>query len=227
MIRILVVGEGPADVGSDRGLGAFGEQAEGRIGAVRVLVERLLASTLGRNPPPMEFQGERLSAIGRRHVASGYEGKVVAAITEATSRRCTALAIVIDRDGTDGNRRWSLLEKGRAEARARGLALADKAAIGVAIETVEAWLLADVLALNEALALDPPAGQTETPEGLDGAASSPRHPKTVLRDLIARSPVKGTSPLEAIARRARLEVLGDRCPKGFAGFARDVRAMCR
>lgn len=227
MIRILVAGEGTADVGSNHLLDSPAEEAEGRIGAIRVFVERILRESFVRNPPPIESGAERLSTIGRRHKANGFDGKVKAVIKEARIRGYDSLAVVVDRDRTARGERWELLEKGRTDALAAGEPLAERTAIGVAIETVEAWLLADVLALNQALELDPPAEQPTAPEELDGPPRTDRHPKIVLGKIIARA-MNATAPsLEEIARRARLDMVEKACPKGFGAFAESVRGLCR
>src|SRR5262249_45366949 len=143
--------------------------AEERRGAVGVLVRRVLEEKLGRNVRDWEIEREVLPRVhARSDAVSGYPRKVMLAIAEAKARGCSSVAIVVVRARTEGGSRLAQLREGRDLAEREGNPLAYKAALGVAIEMVEAWLLADEQALNEALALDPQTAAIADPEGLDG-----------------------------------------------------------
>ncbi len=232
-MKILVLSEGALDHGdtldSKHATGRAARRSidgqPDRKGAVTILVRRLLEEKLRRTIAESEIVTRALPRVNRRSTAqSGYEYKVRDAIVEARISKCSAVVIVVDRDGTSPGLRLTALAAGRALADQQGEALAGKTALGVAVETVEAWLLADETALNAALDPHPPAATTPSPELLDGAARSPKHPKTQLRSLLDRARREVSWPYDEIAEKVRLDVLAARCPAGFAPFATEVKA---
>jgi Domain of unknown function (DUF4276) len=232
-VRVRILSEGALDHGDTLDSKRAGERAarraiEGepdRKGAVTILVRRLLEEKLGREVKEWEMESKPLPRVNRRSpTLSGYEHKVRDAIIDARISGCTAVVVVVDRDGTRPGMRLTALADGRAHAERDGEALAGKTAIGVAVETVEAWLLADEAALNAALDPDPPAVTTPSPEQLDGPARTETHPKTCLRQLLDRSRREVSWPYDEIAERVRLDLLAARCPEGFAPFADEVKA---
>lgn len=234
-MKILVLSEGALDHGdtfdskhaTERAARRSVDGQPDRRGAVTILVRRLLEEKLGRAIAESEIVTRALPRVNRRSTAqSGYEYKVRDAIVEARISKCSAVVIVVDRDGTLPGLRLTALAAGRTRAEQEGEALAAKTALGVAVVTVEAWLLADETALNTALDLRPPAATTPSPELLDGAARSPKHPKVQLRLLLDRARREVAWPYDAIAEQARLDALAARCPQGFAPFAAEVKARC-
>lgn len=229
-MRLLLVSEGALDVGAagrDHGGAAHGEDDTSK-GAVGVLVRRVLEERLGREIQAWEIEGDVLPRVHRASESvSGYARKVQLAIEEARIRGCSSVAVVVDRDRTAGSSRLSQLREGRSLAEQQGNPLAYATALGVAVETVEAWLLADEQALNEALSLNPRAPAIPDPEGLDGGPKTESHPKNVLRKLIRSSPAAGATPYDDVAERVRLDVLQRRCRVGFAPFADEVRERCK
>jgi hypothetical protein len=220
-VRLLLVSEGVLDVGM------AGDQGEERRGAVGVLVRRLLEEKFGRDVADWEIESAHLPRThARSEDVSGYPRKVLLAIEEAAARGCSSVAIVVDRDRTDGGSRLSELRAGRALAEGQGEPLAYKTALGVAVEMVEAWLLADEQALNEALALTPPTAAIPDPEQLDGGPRTEAYPKNVLRALMKRAGAVAGAPYDEVAARVRIDVLERRCKLGFAPFAAEVRKLC-
>jgi hypothetical protein len=220
-VRLLIVSEGALDVGSAH------EDGSERRGAVGVLVRRLLEEKLGRELRDWEIECEHLP---RTHAGSegvsGYPRKVLLAIEEAAARGCTSVVIVVDRDRTEGGSRLAELRAGRDLAETRDEPLAYKTALGVAVEMVEAWLLADEQALNEGLGLAPPTHAIPDPEGLDGRRGTDTYPKSIFRTLVRRGRAAGASPYDVVASRARIDVLERSCRLGFAPFAGEVRERC-
>lgn len=215
-MRVRVVSEGMLDTGD--GI---------RLGAVGVLVKRLLSEKLGREVADWEIEGDRLPRTHERSQdVRGYERKVDLAIQAAAADGCSSVAIVVDRDRTAGRQRLDLLEAGRQLAVQRGDTLAERTAVGVAVETVEAWLLADERALNEALRLAPPTGSIQAPESLTGGPKTEHHPKEKLRALLERCRTEQKGSYEAVAEQVTLEQVELRCPVGFAPFAAEVRKRC-
>lgn len=223
-MKILLVSEGALDVGATRGGAEHGDE---RRGAVGVLVRRLLEEKLGREVRDWEIERDVLPRVhDRSDSVSGYPRKVMLAIAAAKERRCSAVAIVVDRDRTEGTKRLGQLREGRALAEQAGNPLAYKAALGVAVEMVEAWLLADEQALNEAFGLQPKVAAIPDPEGLDGGPKTDAYPKTVLRAHLEAARTPCAAPYDEVAERARLDMIERRCPQGFAPFAAEVRARC-
>jgi hypothetical protein len=226
-VRLLLVSEGALDVGTSGRGGPANEEGDERRGAVSVLVRRVLAEKFGRDIADHEIERAVLPRVhAQSDQVSGYPRKVMLAIKEAAARRCTSVAIVVDRDRTPGGSRLAQLREGRALSEGSGEPLAQGTALGVAVETVEAWLLADEKALNDALGLAPPTPAIAGPEELDGGPKTESHPKNVFRKLVKRGTSAG-EPYDGVAERVRLELLERRCKLGFAPFAEEVRERCR
>jgi hypothetical protein len=232
-VRIRIISEGALDHGDTFDSKYAGERAARRAidgepdrkGAVTILVRRLLEEKFGRPIQEWEIESKALPRVNRRSpTLSGYEYKVRDAIVEARISGCSAVVVVVDRDGSKPGERMAALSAGRDQAKRDGEALAEKTALGVAVETVEAWLLADEVALNRALDLHPPAATTPSPELLDGAKQTEKHPKTQFHTLLRRKRREVSWPYDAVAEHVRLEVLTARCPEGFAPFAAEVKA---
>lgn len=217
-MRVLVVSEGKLDIGAPN---------EGSQGAVRILCRRVLSDALGRDVSDHELESDVLARVHSSSVnVSGYARKVELALVEARARNCNALVIVVDRDRTPGTTRRDQLREGRELAAKNHRELAERTAIGVAIETVEAWLLSDEVALNAVLKTSASIPTQPSPEKLDGAPRTGRHPKVHLQQLIARADASCTEPYDQIAEQLRLDVLEKRCPEGFAPLAHELRERC-
>jgi hypothetical protein len=225
-VRLLLVSEGQLDVGTSGRRQSAGDDGDDRRGAVSVLVRRLLEEKLGRDVADREIEREVLPRVhARSDQVSGYPRKVLLAITEAALRGCTSVAIVVDRDRTPGGSRLAELRAGRTLAETNGVPLAYRTALGVAVEMVEAWLLADEQALNEVLRPAPPAEAISDPEQLAGGPRTDSYPKTVFRKLVERGEGPD-APYDQVAARLRIELLERRCRVGFAPFADEVRQRC-
>lgn len=217
-MRILVLGDGPTDLGRFAGDGACIEK-----GAVPQFVESILRLN-GMNQP-IEF---RIAKWSQKRLfprkGSGYQRKVLLAAASHDGKTSDAIIAVVDRDGAENNGRIKELNEARHKLAARSV----KCAVGMAIETIEAWLLADDNALRVALRDNSIGRQTE-PESLNSLRSNnDRNPKYVLRLLVDRSP---DGPMQAndcptvyarIANAADPAVIAKRCPKGFQPFVKQV-----
>jgi hypothetical protein len=208
-MKIRFVGEGASDIGGERA-----------VGAVPILTRRLIAAGLGE-PPAMEHD---TAPLPRFHHGKGYAQKARVAIKEAHREGLDGIAIVVDRDGERrGAERLKLLRQGR-DAAAQEVPL--PAVVGVAIETLEAWLLADEPAIGRVLGLEAPPPRGPDPESLDGRPGTDRHPKSRLAGHLALDASAGRSNqarLEAIAAETDLAELERRCPRGFKPYADEVR----
>lgn len=220
-MRMLVVSEGKLDVGGDA-----------ELGPVTVLVRRMIEATLGRDLRPNEIEGEPMPRLNTVRLGKGRETRLRTALRAAEANGKDCVAFVIDRDGHANSGRRDALRAARSEIEQSGGALgalAERTAIGVAVETVEAWLLADEGALNAALAPTRPIDRHKDPEALSGGPKDPKHPKVVLSECIARATHDRDQRghYEAIALEARLELIEERCPNGFAPFAAELRTRVR
>jgi hypothetical protein len=226
-MRILILGEGPTD------LGLFPED-EGTFdleGPIPVLVRRLLEDK-GIHTT-LEFHPSLLRKIPRLNPGrkmrpadsiSGFENKLRGLLGLPLGRGADAIIAVTDRDGEKHKDRILELNKGREHIQEAG----KKCAVGVAIEMIEAWLLADEKALRSALENKNIQRQKDPEEIYASDESSNKHPKGLLNHLIHKSPKSDKSIPELFAEIARnidLEVLIQRCPTGFAPFAQQVQEL--
>jgi len=185
---------------------AEGKHEQG--GALKTLVCRLNASVV-------DCSDERLarSDIHAHHgTGRGYYKKAVRWMREAEKQGFDAIVLLVDEDGHTDRR--SEIAEAQLEKRITRI----KRAMGVAIRTFDAWMLADERALTQALGR--PVSRQQAPESV-------ADPKDVCRALLAgcASPVSQSEAYAAVARLATLAILAERCPVGFAPFAERVRSL--
>jgi hypothetical protein len=124
-----------------------------------------------------------------------------------------ALVLVIDQDNPE-ERRQQQLDRAQDDLR-----FPIRRALGVAIRTFDAWMLADERALSALSGCDVP--RQRDPEGLSD-------PKLVCRKLREGGECSDVSTSEFYAHLAEhleLSWLEQRCPKGFRPFAERVRKL--
>ena len=218
-MRILVLGEGPNDLGRFVGDGSLTHP-----GVLPVLIERLFLETT--SSLPVEFAALPWKSRSlRAHAGSGLHKKLELAAA-LFGGKTSAIIGVVDRDGVNNISRAVQLNVGRETVLQRKLSCA----VGLSIEMLEAILLADETALRTALG-DPSIECQPDPEGLISRdEQSDKNPKGRLRRLIAQSPAgKRSSDFTAhyaeIARHARLNILEERCSAGFGPFAEQIREV--
>lgn len=192
-MRLLIVSEGPHEL----------------HGALPRLVERLLESDIAFETA--EVRSRRVRRHDRPGRSEEYEKGLVAWIVEAHDRGFDGVIVVVDEDGKQ--ERHSGADAAQAFA---GLPM--PRAIGVAIRTFDAWMIADEKAWSKLL--DRPVDRPPDPEKM-------RRPKDHARDLQASA--AGSDRLRelyaAVAKAADLAVIEERCTSGFAPFADRVRAL--
>ena len=151
-------------------------------------------------------------SLGRLHgTGGGFRKRALRWMIQARKEGFDALVLLVDEDG-DRNRFQQVTEAQEVPD------LEVPRALGVAVRTFDAWMLADETALTRVLRR---AVQTQPdPEGIAG-------PKEHMRELVGGSP--GEDALRRvyadIARGLEIAVLERRCPRGFATFAKRVRAL--
>ncbi|MEW6250280.1 MAG: DUF4276 family protein [Planctomycetota bacterium] len=141
----------------------------------------------------------------------GFFKRAVRWLLTAQERGYEALVLVVDEDG----RRERRQEISDAQDSTTD---AIRRALGVAIRTFDAWMLADEQALSRAL--DRVVDTQPAPEAIGD-------PKQVCANLLSSSTVECTltEMYAAIASHADLGRIATRCPDGFAPFAARVRVL--
>jgi len=177
-------------------------------GALQNLVRRVAAA----HDLDMTYDRVSRSDIHAFHGSGqGFYKKALRWLFEAARHGHDALVLLIDEDGRS-ERVQQIDEAQRAEKPALPRAL------GVAIRTFDAWMLADETALSEVLGCD--VQQQRDPE-------RESNPKGVCRSLLESysRPMSQSDMYAAVADRVSIDRLAERCPSGFAPFAERVRAL--
>ena len=185
-MRVLVVSEGDHDIGK-RGL----------EGALPLLVKRILPSVTSTDVRKTRDHTRRFHGKGNKWLKL-----VWVWLIEAQDGGFDALVFVVDQD-RDRSRKAHLDQAQDDETYAM------PRAIGLAIETFDAWMLADETALSQVL--DRTIQKQASPESM-------RYPKKH-SEQFAREASLGASELYAqIAETSRIEQLVRECPRGFGVF---------
>ncbi len=192
-MKVLLVGEGASELG----------------GALESLVQRL-----GLNDAEFESKpANRADLHAFNGKGPGHLKRAVRWMLLAQKEGFDAIVLVIDQDGRS--------ERSTEFAQAQdytGTSICR--ALGVAIETFEAWMLADEVALTNALGYRVP--RQPDPESIRKSKLKP-----TIDDLLSKCDKSMGPPnvYAAIAGAADLAVLEERCSRGFAPFAQRVRAL--
>lgn len=178
-----------------------------RSGALGALVSRLRPTEM-----PCDQDDVKRNDIHAHHgQGQGYFKRAIRWLLEARSRGYDALILLIDQDGCP--ERVTQIE----DAQNRQLGVARRA-LGVAIQTFDAWMLADETALTQTLGTNverqPQPEKTLTP-------------KQRCAELLETAPnsMPQSEMYARVAKAASLDILCERCPQGFAPFAERVRAL--
>lgn len=197
-MRVLIVSEGKHELGADL-----------ESSSLIALVRRML-------PVSCEFESMKVGNPSvKTHRPQGksqaYEKRALAWVGFAKKCGFAALVLVIDQDG------YADRENGIAAAQENG-AIALPRAMGVAIKSFDAWMLADESALSTAL--DTTISRQRSPEQI-------RTPKEQCQQLCETHGLScGLAELYfIIAQCIDLQILSDRCPRGFAPFRRRVESI--
>jgi len=190
-MRVLVVSEGKHELS----------------GALENLLKKL-----GGVSESLEFDrvsNNKIHAVhGKRQ---GYFKRAVRWLKEAEDRGANAIILLIDEDGKSERIREIKDAQDYHQSRL-------PRAMGVAIRTFDAWMLADEKALTEVLGYN--VNRQPDPETV-------ANPKQVCADLLADSD-NGISQSEMYARvscNINTDILCDRCQSGFKPFATYVRRI--
>ena len=205
-MRILVISEGNNELGISHGkreLSLVGEDAAS--GALIRLVERVLSP---RHPPKsvnIEWRDIRkMGSITPKDWGTGgadYQRKAMSWIRKAQNEQFDAIVIVVDQDDAPDRR------KGLDAAQADNRLLLPRA-IGLAVKSFDAWMLADEQAISNAIGRT--VQRQKSPE-------DHKAPKNTMLGIVADSGAM-TKVYNDIAKLANIDTLCKRCPKGFQPF---------
>jgi len=210
-IRLLVLGDGPSELGSvlDEDI------APPLLPALPKLVHRI-----GQCRANVVYCCRQFKPVGhapgRGHK---YARKVKQAIRMAWEEKFDAVVIVVDRDRHHDSDRIVPLRQGRDEMDIKPF---PKCAVGVAVETFDAWMIVDGNAAK--LCGGDPAKTHANPESLHGkeGRGPSEHPKEVVAAIFGNAHGLAEK-YAAIAEVVNLDLLEDCCPQGFKPFADEVR----
>lgn len=190
-MRVLVVAEGKHE----------------HFGALENLLRKLGANDA-------VFEQERLSN-SRIHAfhgkGQGYFKRAIRWLLEAQKHGFNALILLADEDGDQ--ERVEQMDKAQTTTQWEC-----PRALGIAIRTFDAWMLADETALSKALNCQ--VSRQPDPESLTD-------PKGRCKDLLANSPndIAQSGMYAAVCQAADISILIQRCPRGFKPFAERVRSL--
>jgi hypothetical protein len=190
-MKVLLVGEGLNELS----------------GALETLVRRL-----GLTEADIDCDLVKRAEIHAHHgKGQGFFKRAVRWMLEAHKRGYEALILVIDEDGfSDRVKQFTAAQQSTVSSLPR--------ALGVAIRTFDAWMIADEQALSQTLGYGVP--RQSDPESIS-------NPKRVAHGLIDNSG-ESTGLSQAYARVSKIldiEMLKSRCHNGFAPFAERVTQM--
>ena len=205
---VLVLGEGRHELGSELDSPLHAD----KLPALPRLIHRLLSEPRNVSYTCQAFKTVRaIHGRGRK-----FAKKTTVAVRRAKQEGFAAIAIVIDRDRRPDRERIGALQEGRTAVDGPSY---PPCALGVAVETFDAWMIADGTAVGA-------AGGDSTrshpsPEEMDGKEGTDRHPKDRAVSLFGAGNL-GDSYASA-ASNVDLELLARHCSRGFKPFADEVR----
>ena len=197
-MRILVISEGKHELNHKT-------RASKTSGALVQLVLRILNHPQAIENLSVEWQDTRsFGVITRPDWGTGgadYKRKAMSWIRRAENEKYDAIVIVVDQDNAPDRREG--LDGAQVDAR-----LSLPRAIGLAVKSFDAWMLADEQAISKAI------GRTiQTQRQPEGHKSPKDQMETIIANCDGMSEV-----YSRIAEEARIQTLCTRCPKGFRPF---------
>ena len=199
-MRVLIVSEGKHELGD-----------EGVTGALETLVRRVIDGPCDCDVRRVKDRVLHGSVHGK---GGGLFKKAIRWVLYANQNGYDGIVLVIDQDG-DPQREQQL-----ADAQAHLKLTPLPRALGVAIMTFDAWMLADESALSAVLGHH--VDRQPDPETMRDAKGTCNR----LRDQ-SESTVGLTHLYSEIANKVDLSTLAERCPRGFGPFAERLRQMAR
>jgi hypothetical protein len=215
-MKVLFVGEGPHDVGPPD----FAPGVRAATGVMPTLAQRVCPAIGGDS---VSIFWREIPVLPAKPKLKGWAAKVRSSIVLAVKNQCDGIVCVADQD-RDADRLTSMNNGASAAGSDQ------KIVCGVAIESVEAWVLGAPTAI--ASVLDVAIGDVQKHYRLkdvedfyQNSDKPEKRPKDLL-DRIAgvKNRTAGTSFREEVAQRADVSELERNCPQGFKPFAGKLRA---
>jgi len=196
VVKVLLVSEGDHELGKGENTGAL-EIFARRIYGVDLQCEKDKVS----NPKVRVHAGK----------GSRYCKRALAWMRHAKKNGYDALILVIDQDNQP-DRIKQFTEAQKTDD------ILFRRALGVAIHTFDAWILADERALSQILndVISPQSRPEEIRDVKERCAQLLTNSKVALSQ---------SEFYAAVAAKARIDTLEKQCPKGFAPFAERVRLL--
>lgn len=197
-MRVLVISEGKHELNH--------KTRDSEVsGALVQLVERILNHPKAIENLSIVWQdtGSFGDITSQDHGTGGanYKRKAMSWIRRAENQKYDAIVIVVDQDNAPGRREG--LDAAQEDGR-----LSLPRAIGLAVKSFDAWMLADEKAISIAL------GRTVQTQKLPEGHKSPKEQmETIIANCDGMSDV-----YSRIAKEARIDTLCTRCPRGFRPF---------
>lgn len=221
--RILLAAEGTNDGGDYDEI--YADRNAMRQGIARVLVDRILG------PGNFEYVFTPLTRLPKEPKKRRFDKRLKGDAGKASDGLKLAglrfQGFIMVRDADRRRERLQEMLTGLQSAREKEAKLTDlPAVVGVAIETIEAWLLADPNAFKKALGSSI-ASLPDDPESLWGARDTPesKHPKQTLRRLLLSiKESHDTGTYERLASEVDLDTLKKKCRDGFAPFCKALES---
>jgi hypothetical protein len=214
-MKLLFVGEGPTDVGSP----GFALPPRPATGVIFILSKKICPSI---STESFAYYWRELQVLNREKKGSIDAAKVAQAIFLAARHGCDGTVFVLDAD------RHALEELERGVERGLKVVGSHPAVVGVAVKTIEAWILGTPTGLATVLkkTVDE-ITQHYKPHSVEDM--NPRSGKGEKRskELVAKIAESGhrddDSPFrEAVAENADLNELMRHCKEGFKPFAKSL-----
>lgn len=180
-------------------------------GALPALVKRLVDSRVTLETRKVSDPCVRVHLRPGRNAK--FKKRALAWLRFAERNGHDAIALVIDEDGDSQRQRD--LDAAQDDEHWRL-----PRAFGVAIRTFDAWILADEQALTNVLGYQ--VDTQPSPESI-------HEPKSACENLLERGPssIPQREMYGRVAQSVNLDLLVERCPRGFAPFAERVRALAQ
>lgn len=217
-MKVLFVGDGRHEIGPS----VFAPQPRPAIGVMATLCRKISPVISTESVALSWVELSRFDPQKRK----GWEHKLIAA-KELAARKygCLGTIAVVDQD-----RDSSRIEDLRAgQARIQNDASEHAVAVGMAIESIEAWTLGDPQAvasvLNVAVAeIVKHYSEARVESYFEQSGKIEHQPKQILERVTSVGHRRPDDEFRAeVAQKTDLTTLERNCPKGFAPFAADVR----
>lgn len=211
-MKLLFVGEGPHDIGSPD----FPQPPRKATGVLFILARKICPAI---DTGSLAYFWQELEILNREKKGSIDAARVAKAIVLAAHHGCAGTVFVLDED----KHPLKELEKGVE----RGLAVVGlhPTAVGVAVKTIEAWMLGTPSALAAVLRKTvAEVTQEYKPHAVEEMHPNSGKPEKRSKDLLAKIAKSGhrnddTPFREEIAENADIDELKRHCKEGFKPFA--------